>query len=371
MKAIAISLLLMFPFSFIAQDCPILPHPLVYKTIPGEIQMLESLSLDFNSLPPNLIEQFKSTIALYHDVPLIDVKSKPLLIFKQAINVPLDSYSINVNEQIIITYSSSKACYYAFHSLMQLLKQNNEGYFIQKCFINDFPKFQWRGLHLDVSRHFFTVDEVKKYIDLMSLYKLNMFHWHLTDDQGWRIEIKKYPKLTEIGAWRDSTVNEHYTTTPRTYTKQRYGGFYTQDEIKEVVAYAAEKYITIVPEIEMPGHSRAALAAYPQYSCTGEQQNVPGLWGVFDDIFCAKEESILFLQDVLSEVIPLFPGTYIHVGGDEAPKTRWNKCEKCQSVIKEQKLKDEHELQSYFIQRMDAYLMKQGKKLIGWDEILE
>jgi len=371
MKAIAICLLLMFPFSFIAQDCPILPHPLVYKTIPGEIQMLESLSLDFNSLPPNLIEQFKSTIALYHDMPLIDLKLKPLLIFKQAINVPLDSYSINVNEQIIITYSSSKACYYAFHSLMQLLKQNNEGYFIQKCFINDFPKFQWRGLHLDVSRHFFTVDEVKKYIDLMSLYKLNMFHWHLTDDQGWRIEIKKYPKLTEIGAWRDSTVNEHYTTTPRTYTKQRYGGFYTQEEIKEVVAYAAEKYITIVPEIEMPGHSRAALAAYPQYSCTGEQQNVPGLWGVFDDIFCAKEESILFLQDVLSEVIPLFPGTYIHVGGDEAPKTRWNKCEKCQSVIKEQKLKDEHELQSYFIQRMDAYLMQQGKKLIGWDEILE
>ena len=158
------------------------------------------------------------------------------------------------------------------------------------------------------------------------MYKFTTFHWHLTDDQGWRIEIKKYPKLTEIGAWRDSTVNEHYTTTPRTYTKQRYGGFYTQEEIKEVVAYATEKYITIVPEIEMPGHSRAALAAYPQYSCTGKQQNVPGLWGVFDDIFCAKEESILFLQDVLSEVIPLFPGTYIHVGGDEAPKTRWHKC---------------------------------------------
>jgi hexosaminidase len=222
-----------------------------------------------------------------------------------------------------------------------------------------------------VSRHFFTPDEVKRFIDLMAFYKFNTLHWHLTDDQGWRIEIKKYPLLTEVGAWRDSTVNDHYTTLPRTYQKERYGGFYTQEQVKEIIAYAASKYIQVVPEIEMPGHARAALAAYPQYSCTGEHLGVEGLWGIFDDIFCAKEESIIFLQDVLSEVIPLFPSAYVHVGGDEAPKTRWKECPKCQAVIQANGLHDEHELQSYFIRRMDAFLTDNGKKLIGWDEILE
>jgi hexosaminidase len=237
--------------------------------------------------------------------------------------------------------------------------------------VKDFPNFQWRGLHLDVSRHFFTVEEIKRFIDLMSYYKFNTFHWHLTDDQGWRIEIKKYPKLTEIGAWRDSTVDNHYTTVPRTYTKARYGGFYTQEQIKDVVAYAEAKYVTIVPEIEMPGHARAALAAYPEYSCTGKAQGVEGLWGIFDDIFCSKPASIQFLKDILDEVIPLFPGQYIHIGGDEAPKTRWHNCPKCQDIMKENHLKDEHELQSYFIRQMDAYVTAKGKKIIGWDEILE
>jgi hexosaminidase len=226
-------------------------------------------------------------------------------------------------------------------------------------------------MHLDEGRHFFGMDFVKKYIDFIAMYKLNTFHWHLTEDQGWRIEIKKYPKLTEIGAWRDSTVENHYTTSPRTYEKKRYGGFYTQAEIKEVIEYANQRYITVVPEIEMPGHARAALAAYPELSCTGKQQGVEGLWGVFDDIFCAKEESILFLQDILTEVIPLFPSSYVHVGGDEAPKTRWKSCPNCQAIIKEKGLHDEHELQSYFIGRMDAFLTQKGKKLIGWDEILE
>ncbi|NBR16306.1 MAG: beta-N-acetylhexosaminidase, partial [Crocinitomicaceae bacterium] len=211
----------------------------------------------------------------------------------------------------------------------------------------------------------------KKFIDLMSIYKFNTFHWHLTDDQGWRIEIKKYPKLTEIGAWRDSTVENHYSTFPRTYEKKKYGGFYTQEQIKEIVNYASSKYITVVPEIEMPGHARAALAAYPEFSCTEKQQGVEGLWGVFDDIFCAKTESINFLQDILSEVIELFPGEYIHIGGDEAPKTRWQKCSKCQEIIKENSLKNEHELQSYFIGQMDVFLSSKGKKIIGWDEILE
>jgi hexosaminidase len=203
------------------------------------------------------------------------------------------------------------------------------------------------------------------------MYKFNTFHWHLTDDQGWRIEIKQFPKLTEIGAWRDSTVENHYTTKPRTFKKERYGGFYTQEQIKEVIAYATSKYITIVPEIEMPGHSRAALAAYPEFGCIEKKQGVEGLWGVFDDIFCSKDETISFLQKILDEVVLLFPGQYIHIGGDEAPKKRWKECRRCQKNISENNLKDEHELQSYFIQKMDNYLTSKGKKLIGWDEILE
>jgi hexosaminidase len=251
------------------------------------------------------------------------------------------------------------------------MQKQDGGYNVKKSFVADQPRYEWRGLHLDVSRHFFTVDEVKRYIDLMAFYKFNTFHWRLTDDQGWRIEIKKYPKLTEIGAWRDSTLNQHYNTSPRTYDHARYGGFYTQEQIKEVVKYAEKKFITIVPEIEMPGHARAALAAYPELSCTGIQHGVEGLWGVFDDIFCSKPETIQFMKDVLVEVIELFPSKYIHVGGDEAPKTRWEVCDKCQKTIKDNHLKDEHELQSYFIRQMDAFLTSNGRKLIGWDEILE
>jgi hexosaminidase len=226
-------------------------------------------------------------------------------------------------------------------------------------------------LHLDVSRHFFSVDEVKRFIDLMALYKFNTFHWHLTDDQGWRIEIKKYPKLTEIGAFRDSTVIGHYSDRPRKYDVTQYGGYYTQDEVREVVAYAKDRFITVVPEIELPGHSRAALAAYPELSCTGMEQGVEGLWGIFDDIYCSKQETIDFMKDVLDEVVDLFPSEYIHIGGDEAPKTRWKSCPNCQKVIAENGLKDEHELQSYFIGQMDEFLTSKGKKLIGWDEILE
>ena len=371
MKILVALLLLMFPLLFVAQQNTILPHPVVFKSMPGSIQLDGSLSLDFSSLSSTLLQQLKTTCDYYHNLPLIDVKEKPLIIFKKIQNVPLDSYSINVNGQIIITYSSPKACYYAFHSLMQLIQKNTEGLFIKNGFVDDYSKFQWRGMHLDVARHFFQLEEIKQFLDVMAVYKFTTFHWHLTDDQGWRIEIKKYPKLTDIGAWRDSTVENHFTTSPRTYKVERYGGFYTQEQIKEIVQYAAQRNITVVPEIEMPGHARAALAAYPNYSCKGIQQEVPGLWGIFDDIFCSKEESILFLQDILSEIIPLFPSKYIHIGGDEAPKTRWKKCDKCQAIMKENHLKDEHELQSYFIQRMDKYLMSQGKKLIGWDEILE
>ncbi|MFN5506577.1 MAG: beta-N-acetylhexosaminidase [Flavobacteriia bacterium] len=361
----------LFSWFAIAQECPILPTPAVYQTTNGQFVSSGNLVIDPSQITPNLLESFKSYALWSKGIEVSPFVQNPMVQFKKMTNVKQDSYSINIAERITISYSSEASCFYAWVSLLQLSQQKEGQLIFPKCFVKDYPKFQWRGLHLDVSRHFFSVDEVKRFLDLMAYYKFNTFHWHLTDDQGWRIEIKKYPLLTEVGAWRDSTVENHYSTLPRTYDKTRYGGFYTQEQIKEVVAYAAARFIEVVPEIEMPGHARAALAAYPQYACTGEAHGVEGLWGIFDDIFCAKEESILFLQEILSEILPLFPSTYVHVGGDEAPKTRWESCPKCQAVIKANDLHDEHELQSYFIGRMDAFLTQNGKKLIGWDEILE
>ena len=350
---------------------PVIPAPVVYKEVSGEMAVNGQLSVDERSLPDNIKEHLIRIFNKERKIRLVFSNNGKDLQFKKVNNTIQDYYTVNINEGIIIQYSSERSCYYALQTLLQLMNEESGEFSFRKCFVQDYPKFQWRGLHLDVSRHFFTVDEVKRYIDLMAMYKYNTFHWHLTDDQGWRIEIKKYPKLTETGAWRDSTVNDHYSTNPRTYTVERYGGFYTQEQVREIVKYASERYITVVPEIEMPGHSRAALAAYPELSCTGEKQEVPGLWGVFDDIYCTHENTIDFLKDVLDEVLVLFPSEYIHIGGDEAPKTRWSKCKKCQAVIRENGLKDEHELQSWFIGRMDEFLTQRGRKLIGWDEILE
>ncbi len=241
--------------------------------------------------------------------------------------------------------------------------------------ITDYPRFEWRGMHLDVSRHFFDKEFVKRYIDILAMHKLNTFHWHLVDDQGWRIEIKKYPKLTEVGAWRVDREDQPWDSREpqKPGEKVTYGGFYTQDDIREVVAYAAERHITIVPEIEMPAHVGSALAAYPEYSCTGGPFTVPpgGVWPI-TDIYCAgKEETFTFLEDVLTEVMELFPSEYIHIGGDEADKSEWKKCPDCQARIRSEGLKDEAELQSYFIKRIERFLNSKGRKLIGWDEILQ
>ncbi|MBM3186943.1 MAG: family 20 glycosylhydrolase, partial [Bacteroidetes bacterium] len=324
-KSIFLFALLCLIFQSFGQEklCPILPTPVTFQTTNEFINIPKTITVETTNLSQNNFNQLKELGNTYHNLDFSTSNEQPLFVFRKLKNVIEDSYSINVGDKVTISYSSERSCYYAIHSLMQLIQQNGQDFQINKCFVKDFPNFQWRGLHLDVARHFFTVEEVKRYIDLMAIYKFSNFHWHLTDDQGWRIEIKKYPKLNEIGAWRDSTVENHYSTHPRTYEHKGYGGFYTQEQIKDLVQYAANRYITIVPEIEMPGHARAALAAYPELSCTGKQQGVEGLWGVFDDIFCSKEESILFLQDILNEVINLFPGEYIHIGGDEAPKTRW------------------------------------------------
>ena len=236
--------------------------------------------------------------------------------------------------------------------------------------IEDEPRFPYRGLHLDVGRHFLPVPFIREYIDLIAQYRLNVFHWHLTEDQGWRIEIRKYPRLTQVGGFRRETILGR-NFDPFIGDGVPHGGFYTQDEIREIVAYAAARYVTIVPEIEMPGHSRAALAAYPELACTPGPFEVSTIWGVHEDVFCPSERTFAFLQDVLDEVIALFPGPYVHIGGDEVPKTRWRESALAQDVIRRENLADEDALQSWFVQRIERFLSERGRRLIGWDEILE
>jgi len=306
-----------------------------------------------------------------------------------------EGYSLNATKDgITINGNSYAGTFYGMQTLIQLLpgdnykpQTTNYKLNIPLVSIEDYPRFDYRGMHLDVGRHFFPISFVKKYIDYLALHKMNYFHWHLTEDQGWRIEIKKYPNLTKIGAWRDGTIIGRYPGTGN--DNIHYGGFYTQDEVKEIVKYAADRHINVIPEIEMPGHSSAAIAAYPWLSCFPNEETVipthpsegskmkhgkkvQETWGVFDDVFCAGNDStFMFLQDVMDEVLQLFPSRYIHVGGDECPKSNWKRCPKCQARMKELGLKNEEELQSYFIQRMEKYLNGKGRTIIGWDEILE
>ncbi|MDR0711533.1 MAG: beta-N-acetylhexosaminidase [Prevotellaceae bacterium] len=292
-----------------------------------------------------------------------------------------EAYKLSVTKSAIrVEAKTPRGIFYAMQTIRQLLpvqiesKQQVAGvkWTIPCIEVEDAPRYSYRGLHLDVSRHFMSKDEVMQYIDLLAYHKMNTFHWHLTEDQGWRIEIKQYPKLTEVGAYRNRTLKGAYVAADkRQWDNTRYGGFYTQDEVKEVLAYAEKRFVTVIPEIELPGHAVAALTAYPQYSCTGGPFEVEGLWGVFNDIFCPKEETFTFLENILTEVADLFPSEYIHIGGDEAPKTRWSRCHACQEKIKKEGLKDEHELQSYFVTRIEKFLATKGKKIIGWDEILE
>lgn len=280
--------------------------------------------------------------------------------------------SITKNEIKIIGHDEA-GVFYGIQSLIQVAYQaQNKGFKLAVCRIDDYPRFPYRGLHLDVGRHFFPISFLKKYIDLLAFYKINTFHWHLTDDQGWRIEIKKYPRLQSISAFRDETIIGHKKDSPHRFDGKKYGGFYSQDEVKTLVKYASEKYVNIIPEIEMPGHASAALTAYPHLGCVGNAYTTATFWGVFDDVFCAGNDSTFtFLQDVLSEILPLFPSKYIHIGGDECPKARWKVCPKCQKRIKDEHLADEHELQSYFIRKIEKFLNTQGREIIGWDEILE
>lgn len=291
-----------------------------------------------------------------------------------------EGYRMNVSPRAIVVEAATPAgAFYALQTLLQLLpqtaftslKSGSWNATIPAVMIDDSPRYSYRGMHLDVGRHFFPVSFIKRYIDLLVMYKMNRFHWHLTEDQGWRIEIKRYPKLASVGGFRDSTLIGHHRDLPRRYDKTRYGGYYTQDEVREVVAYATKRFVTIIPEIEMPGHAMAALHAYPELSCTYGPIPVSPDWGIFKDVFCSKDSVFTFLEGVLDEVLELFPSTYIHIGADEVPKDRWEVCPNCIAVRQREKLKDTHHQQSYFVQRIEKYLNAKGRRLIGWDEILE
>ncbi len=286
-----------------------------------------------------------------------------------------ESYILEAGKRNISIRSGSPAgLFYGLMTLEQLILTSDaeKGTIaIPAMTIKDSPRFAWRGMHLDAGRHFMPLEDVKKYIDYLALYKFNHFHWHLTDDQGWRLEIKKYPKLTAIGAWRDSTMIGKFSDKPRKYDHERYGGFYTQEEARELVRYAAGRFITVIPEIEMPGHAQAAIAAYPELGVTGKEVKVKTEWGISPFIFMPSEKTYGFLEDVLSEVMDIFPSKYIHIGGDEAIKDQWEKSPRVQAEIRRLGLKDEHEMQSYFIHRIEKFLNAKGRKIIGWDEILE
>ena len=292
-----------------------------------------------------------------------------------------EAYQLTVaSEQITIDGASPAGVFYGIQTLRKSIDVTEpKSLAFPTAVIDDAPRFAYRGMHFDVSRHFFTVDFIKQYIDILALHNLNKFHWHLTDDQGWRIEIKKYPRLTEVGSTRKETLIGHLLKDkPHQFDGKPYGGFYTQEQIKEIVKYAQDRYITIIPEIDIPGHTLAVLTAYPELGCTGKDCAVGTKWGVFDDVLCAgNDASYEFLEGVFDEITELFPSKYIHIGGDECPKTRWKECPKCQAKIKALGLKGdaehtaEQKLQGYVVSRVEQFLKKKGREVIGWDEILE
>lgn len=327
-----------------------------------------------------MVNQFTDSFTEFYEEPSDSgkkyfVPNKFILSLDSTLNLPFDGYHLEIRKKLILLDAPShEGIFRGLQTLSQLIFLNTisvDKVTVPVLEITDYPRFNWRGMMIDVSRHFMPSDDLKKIIDYMALYKYNKLHWHLTDDQGWRIEIKKYPLLTEIGAWRDSTLKGHYSDEPVVYNKERHGGFYTQEEIKDIIEYARLRFIEVIPEIEMPGHAKAAIAAYPELGVTGEKTGVKSNWGISPYIYSPKESSFEFLENVLEEVISLFPSEYIHIGGDEAIKDQWEESEEVQELIKALGLNDEHELQSWFIKRIERFLNSNNKKLIGWDEILE
>ena len=402
MKKISLFCLLFYAMEIMAQNqVNIIPQPQNIETRPGnfnitaktKIKILSSQALKsasfFTGYLQNIYGLTIQTIADKAELKSHTTEQVIILGINKNLAATKEGYSLDITPNTINIEGIDEAgIFYAIQSLIQLIpvEKNDIGSFPVPCLkIDDAPRFAYRGMHLDVSRHFFPVSFIKKYIDFIAMHKMNRFHWHLTDDQGWRIEIKKYPKLTSVGGYRNGTTIGRYPGTGNTGTA--YGGFYTQDEIKDIVKYASDRYVEVIPEIELPGHASAAIGAYPELSCFPEEstkhpetvvwagsstgKQVQQTWGVFEDVFAPTETTFAFLENVFDEVLPLFPSKYIHIGGDECPKESWKRSAFCQQLIKEKNLKDEHELQSYFITRIEKYINSKGKQIIGWDEILE
>ena len=399
MKKLIILSLILLNLSATAQtNIAIIPKPVELTQKEGTFHLNKSTIVIANSSAKHNADMLNLYLKKLYGFTLSIKNISPYQNTKNVITLGLlkpderkkDEYNLTVDaDKIAIGGASDEALFYGIQTLLQLLPANNDAnntsFEIPQLAIKDYPRFQYRGMHLDVSRHFFDVDEVKKYIDYLAYHKFNNFHWHLTDDQGWRIEIKKYPLLTSVGGFRNGTIIGHHPGTGN--DDQHYGGFYTQQQIKDIVKYAQDRYITIIPEIEMPGHSSAAIAAYPKLSCFPDEstkvkantpwagsrsgKQVQQTWGVFEDVYCPSDYTFKFIEDVLDEVMQLFPSKYIHIGGDECPKESWKRSAFCQKLIKDKNLKDEHGLQSYFISTIEKYLNSKGRNIIGWDEILE
>jgi len=376
MKPAIFIILILASFKNFAQNkIPIVPEPAFYSAEEGHFTITSKTNIISNDLTGSSANYLFNYISEYYSIkPLITAKS---LKSKNSIELICDSsekntskYKLSVNQNKITITGSIQGIFYGVQTLIQLMPSNKQDINIPSVRILDSARFAYRGMHLDVSRHFFSVAFVKKYIDYLALHKFNTFHWHLTDDQGWRIEIKKYPKLTETGSCRSRTLKGPYGS--EIYDDNKYCGYYTQEQIRDIVNYASDRFINIIPEIEMPGHSMAALASYPYLGCTKGPYKVMETWGVSENVLCAGNDStFMFMQDVLEEVMQLFPYGYIHIGGDECPKEKWHECSVCQKRMKDNNLKDEHELQSYFIKRIEKYINSKDRNIIGWDEILE
>lgn len=374
MKKVLLSLFVLFHLFTDAQQTSVFPQP--NKVLAGEGSFTLNGCIRYNKTRETeaVIPVVRAQFERFHDLRFVETPkdSSQDLHFNYQPDLPEEHYGLFIDKNgIQIIYGKASGLLYALQTLDQWMGDQLGNVTIKSTRIEDKPAFVYRGVHLDCSRHFYTINEIKAFLDQLVMLKYNTFHWHLTDDQGWRLEIKQYPELIRIGAWRDSTIIGHYSRTPREYERKHYGGFYTQEEAREIVRYATARGITVIPEIEMPGHARAALAAYPEYSCTGEQLPVPGLWGVFDDVYCPKPETMEFLKNILTEVMAVFPSETIHIGGDECPKVRWESCPSCRKVMEENDLHDTHELQSYVIREIETFLRANGRKLMGWDEILE
>lgn len=371
-------------FCVAQQSVSIIPQPVNMQLNAGSftINAKTSININGNNALNSAAIFLKSTLNTLsgYDLPLKVTKANTIdFVIGKLDNSNEEGYQLLVTPTKITIRANTKAgIVYGIQTLLQTLPpiRTNAILSIPCLTINDYPRFKWRGMHLDVSRHFFGPEVIKHYIDLMASYKMNVFHWHLVDDTGWRIEIKKYPNLTETGAWRVDQTDKVWGSRPQAKSNEMatYGGFYTQKQIREIIQYASEKNVTIVPEIEMPGHVASAIAAYPNLSCNQKPQ-LPMTGGDYNNIssnYCAGNEAVYkFIEDVLTEVIDLFPSKYIHIGGDEVDKTAWKTCVKCQGRIKSMRLKDENELQSYFVKRIEQFIVKKKRKLIGWDEILE